>query len=138
MKKLIALLASSVTLMLAIGGLVVAQSASATTTEYPGTVATTCNLGWVKPVSHVRKARVKFSVVTAGTGTPAGVVKVTARTRNGRYHYARSYSYAGGLAVKPFRKMHRGRYVTRVFFTPTTGSVFMACSKTLPRLLRVR
>jgi hypothetical protein len=137
MKKLIVLLASSVTLMLAIGGLVVAQTASAAT--YPGTVATSCSVGWAKnPVSHLRRARVKFSVATAGTGTPSGVVKVTAKSRRGNHYYVRSYSYSGGLVAKPFRKMHRGRYVTRMYFTPTTGSVFMGCNARATRLLRVR
>jgi len=137
MKKLIVLLASSVTLVLAIEGLVVAQTASATT--YPGTVTTYCHVGWVKnPVSHLRRAKVKFSVTTAGTAHPTGVVRITARTRNGAHRYSRTYTYTGGLAIKRFRKMHRGRYVTRMFFTPASGSVYKGCSLRARRLLRVR
>jgi len=122
MKKFAAILTA---FLLAVGLTALVSPADAS--PYPGTVHTYCHLDFAhNVVRYHQRNRVRFSVSTAGTGRPKGVVRVIAS--NHRRTYARSYTYLGGNHTHAFRAMKRGRYSVHMVFRPRRGSVYRGCS----------
>jgi hypothetical protein len=113
MKKLAPLFLA---LAVALGGLLVSPAQAA----YPGTVVTTCH---VKLIKHGKKA--KFSVTTAGNGTPTGTVKVVAKRHLKKIK--RVYAYSGGVTKRKFKRLANGRWKVRMVYRPPTGSVYKRC-----------
>jgi hypothetical protein len=141
MKLLASLIATAA---LALGALVAVPSTA--TAAYPGTVATQTSYAVPGSVRKNRNVVVAFRVKAQGNARPSGVVSFYVYKVIKKKHHRISYrlvrlirvGYTGAqVRFKSLGKFKKGKYVTRIAFQPSKGSVYKPSASGL-RSFRVR